>query len=275
MLHLSRQFQLVSPHCPFPSLSWNCRFSMCLSCSMTFQYSQLISLLNKCLIVLIIFQFDIEFCVTKQQFHLQRIRRIIHCPRGSALSRDLKVEDPQESVLRRLGAYPIRRIRLDRRISARERVVSSALDGTEKRQLLATDLANSFSGRSAEGWKKGCRFRPPKSTVYLPAKQQACDTRDRRRDGASSLFLFQSHPFERSLSVGASRASNIPPGQKRSHSHLNLYSHVQHTRDYECVGLMKPGKASAFAPSDSPSSPQSTTLFSSSRADLPGSPHLP
>lgn len=34
----------------------------------------------------------------------------------------------------------------------------------------------------------------------------------------------------------------------QSHSHLNLYSHVQHTRDYECVGLMKPGKASAFAP---------------------------
>lgn len=45
-----------------------------------------------------------------------------------------------------------------------------------------------------------------------------------------------------SLTAGASRASNIPPGQKRSHSHLNLYSHVQHTRDYECVGLMKPGE---------------------------------
>lgn len=43
------------------------------------------------------------------------------------------------------------------------------------------------------------------------------------------------------------RASSIRQ-TKRSHSHLNLYSHVQHTRDYECVGLMKPGKASAFAP---------------------------
>ena len=36
-----------------------------------------------------------------------------------------------------------------------------------------------------------------------------------------------------------SHLSNIPR-QKPSHSHLNLYSHVQHTRDYECVGLMKP-----------------------------------
>lgn len=63
-------------------------------------------------------------------------------------------------------------------------------------------------------------------------------------------FLFQIHPFEAGalLAPRASpRASSIRQ-TKRSHSHLNLYSHVQHTRDYECVGLMKPGKASAFAP---------------------------
>lgn len=87
-------------------------------------------------------------------------------------------------------------------------------------------------------------FFPPFShdrlSIYPPPKSA------RGAQTTALSLLFQIHPFE--LTRPAPRAPQIFAGTKRSHSHLNLYSHVQHTRDYECVGLMKPGKASAFAP---------------------------
>lgn len=92
---------------------------------------------------------------------------------------------------------------------------------------------------------------PRQSTAYLPAKQRAAQT-----IAFSSSFRFT--PLS-PLSFGASRVSNIPPVQKRSHSHLNLYSHVQHTRDYECVGLMKPGEGVCLCTTEQQPLPLTTT----------------
>lgn len=148
--------------------------------------------------------------------------------RVAALSWHLEFEGTRrDSSSSRLGAYPIWKIRLDRRIS-----VEYNLGRLEARPL---ETRKEFVAVFFEG-PIDCLF-----------------TRQTER-GANGFSSFKFTPL--SVTLVAPRASSIRQ-TKRSHSHLNLYSHVQHTRDYECVGLMKPGKASAFAP------PTDTTLLAS------------
>lgn len=170
----------------------------------------------------------------------------------------LAIEGPSVSVPCRLGAYLIRENSLR---SPDKRVVSS---GTRRSQKTAVrgGLSSSFPRCGREDPLPFFLNRLP---IYPPNNGCAAQT-----IALSSSFRFT--PLS-PLSSSASRASNIPPGQKRSHSHLNLYSHVQHTRDYECVGLMKPGEGVCFCTTERQLSPLTTTAIP--RVTRLSSPSLP
>lgn len=139
------------------------------------------------------------------------------------------------------------RIRLDRWIGGREWTARTRRDRKAAARSFLSQWVSQIRFCGARREQGRSHTSSPQSTVYLPAKQRTraaqtiapSSTSSTSASSSSSSFRFT--PLS-PHSTGASRASNIPPGQKRSHSHLNLYSHVQHTRDYECVGLMKAGE---------------------------------